>query len=35
MHAWAGRAVDDAKMLGDAASMAVALAMPALADAMT
>jgi DNA-binding NarL/FixJ family response regulator len=35
MHAWAGRAVDDAKMLGDAALMAVALAMPALADAMT
>jgi ATP/maltotriose-dependent transcriptional regulator MalT len=35
MHDWAGRAVGDAKMLGDAALMAVALAMPALADAMT
>ena len=35
MHAWAGRAVDAAKMLGDAALMAVALAMPALADATT
>jgi ATP/maltotriose-dependent transcriptional regulator MalT len=35
MHHWAGRAVGDAKMLGDAALMAVALAMPALADAMT
>ena len=35
MHHWAGRAVGDAKMLGDAALMAAALAMPALADAMT
>ncbi|HEU6446100.1 MAG TPA: LuxR C-terminal-related transcriptional regulator, partial [Gaiellaceae bacterium] len=35
MHHWAGRAVDDAKVLGDAALMAAALAMPALAEAMT
>ncbi len=35
MHHWAGRAVGDARMLGDAALMAAALAMPALADAMT
>src|SRR6266540_2319308 len=35
MHHWAGRAVGDAKTLGDAALMAAALAMPALADAMT
>ena len=35
MHDWAGRAVDDAKMLGDASLMAAARAMPALADAMT
>jgi ATP/maltotriose-dependent transcriptional regulator MalT len=35
MHDWAGRAVGAAKVLGDAALMAAALAMPALADAMT
>jgi DNA-binding NarL/FixJ family response regulator len=35
MHHWAERAVGNAKMLGDAALMAAALAMPALADAMT
>jgi ATP/maltotriose-dependent transcriptional regulator MalT len=35
MHDWAGRAVGDAKMLGDAALTAAALAMPTLADAMT
>jgi tetratricopeptide (TPR) repeat protein len=35
MHDWAGRAVSDAKMLGDAALTAAALAMPTLADAMT
>jgi ATP/maltotriose-dependent transcriptional regulator MalT len=35
MHHWAGRAVSAAKVLGDAALMATALAMPALADAMT
>ena len=35
MHDWAGRAVSAAKVLGDAPLMAAALAMPALADAMT
>ena len=35
MHDWAERAVSAAKTLGDAALMAAALAMPALADAMT
>lgn len=35
MHDWAGRAVGAGKVLGDAALMAAALAMPALADAMT
>ena len=35
MHDWAERAVSAAKVLGDAALMAAALAMPALADAMT
>jgi tetratricopeptide (TPR) repeat protein len=35
MRDWAGRAVSAAKGLGDAALMAAALAMPALADAMT
>jgi ATP/maltotriose-dependent transcriptional regulator MalT len=35
MHDWAGRAVGDAKMLGDPALRAAALAMPTLADAMT
>jgi ATP/maltotriose-dependent transcriptional regulator MalT len=35
MHDWAGRAVSAAKVLGDAALTAAALAMPALADAMT
>jgi ATP/maltotriose-dependent transcriptional regulator MalT len=35
MDHWAGRAVADAKTLGDTALMAAALAMPALADAMT
>ena len=35
MHDWAGRAVADAKLLGDAGLMAAALVMPALADAMT
>jgi ATP/maltotriose-dependent transcriptional regulator MalT len=35
MHDWAGRAVSTAKVLGDRALLAVALAMPALADAMT
>jgi DNA-binding NarL/FixJ family response regulator len=35
MHDWAPRAVADAKTLGDAALLAAALAMPALADAMT
>ena len=35
MHDWAGRAVDDARTVGDPALMAVALAMPALAEAMT
>ena len=35
MHHWAGRAVDDAKALGDRVLVAAALAMPALADAMT
>ncbi len=35
MHDWAGRAVSAAKVVGDAALMAAAFAMPALADAMT
>jgi DNA-binding NarL/FixJ family response regulator len=35
MHDWAGRAVSAANVLGDAPLMAAALAMPALADAMT
>jgi DNA-binding CsgD family transcriptional regulator len=35
MHEWATRAVDDAKLLGDPALTAAALAMPALAHAMT
>ena len=35
MHEWAARAVDAAKVVGDAGVMAAALAMPALADAMT
>jgi ATP/maltotriose-dependent transcriptional regulator MalT len=35
MHHWAGRAAADAKTLGDAPLVAAALAMPALADAMT
>jgi ATP/maltotriose-dependent transcriptional regulator MalT len=35
MHDWAGRAVSDAKQLGDTALKAVSLAMPALADAVT
>jgi DNA-binding CsgD family transcriptional regulator len=35
MHDWAGRAVGDAKMLGDPALTAAALAMAPLADAMT
>ncbi len=35
MHDWAGRAVGAAKLLGDAALMAAALVMSALADAMT
>ncbi len=35
MHDWADRAVSAAKVLGDAALLAAALAMPALADAMT
>jgi len=35
MHDWAGRAVSAARVLGDAALMATALAMPALAYAMT
>jgi ATP/maltotriose-dependent transcriptional regulator MalT len=35
MHDWAGRAMGAAKLLGDGALMAAALAMPALADAMT
>ena len=35
MHQWAERAVGEAKMVGDAALMAAALAMPALANAMT
>jgi DNA-binding NarL/FixJ family response regulator/tetratricopeptide (TPR) repeat protein len=34
MHDWAGRAVSAARVLGDAALMAAALAMPALADAV-
>jgi ATP/maltotriose-dependent transcriptional regulator MalT len=35
MHDWAGRAVSAAKVVGDAPLMAVAFAMPALADAIT
>jgi ATP/maltotriose-dependent transcriptional regulator MalT len=35
MHEWAARAVRAAKVVGDASLMAAALAMPALADAMT
>ncbi|MGE5272914.1 MAG: helix-turn-helix transcriptional regulator [Verrucomicrobiota bacterium] len=35
MQRWAGRAVDEAKRLGDAPLTAAALAMPALANAMT
>jgi ATP/maltotriose-dependent transcriptional regulator MalT len=35
MHEWAARAVGAAKAVGDAGLMAAALAMPALADAMT
>ncbi|HEU5009474.1 MAG TPA: AAA family ATPase [Gaiellaceae bacterium] len=35
MHDWAGRAVADATIVGDAALMAAALSMPALAHAMT
>ena len=35
MDDWAGRAVTDAKLVGDAALVAAALVMPALADAMT
>ena len=35
MREWAARAVDAAKVVGDAGLMAAALAMPALADAMT
>jgi DNA-binding NarL/FixJ family response regulator len=35
MHGWAARAVSAAKELGDAALLTAALAMPALADAMT
>jgi ATP/maltotriose-dependent transcriptional regulator MalT len=35
MHEWATRAVDAANAVGDAPLMAAALAMPALADAMT
>ena len=35
MHDWAGRAVDDAEVLGNPALTAAALAMPALAAAMT
>jgi len=35
MHEWAGRAVSAANELGDASLLAVALAMPALAEAMT
>ena len=35
MHDWAARAVSAAKELGDAALLAAALAMSALADAMT
>ena len=35
MRHWAERAVGDAKLVGDAALWAAALAMPALADAMT
>jgi ATP/maltotriose-dependent transcriptional regulator MalT len=35
MHDWAGRAVSAGKMLGDPALLAAALAMPALADAMS
>jgi len=35
MHCWAGRAVSAARVVGDQALLAAALAMPALADAMT
>ncbi|HSL14974.1 MAG TPA: AAA family ATPase [Actinomycetota bacterium] len=35
MHDWAGRGVGAARVLGDAALLATALAMPALADAIT
>jgi ATP/maltotriose-dependent transcriptional regulator MalT len=35
MHEWAGRAVDVARAVGDPGLMAAALAMPALAEAMT
>ena len=35
MHDWAGRAVSAARAVGDAALMAAALAMPALAEAIT
>jgi ATP/maltotriose-dependent transcriptional regulator MalT len=35
MHHWAGRAVSDAKLVGDRVLTAAALAMPALASAMT
>ena len=35
MHHWAERAVSAAKVLGDPSLLAAALAMPALADAMT
>ncbi|MGH3083140.1 MAG: LuxR C-terminal-related transcriptional regulator, partial [Gaiellaceae bacterium] len=35
MHDWAGRAVHDAKLVGDAALLAAAFVMPALAYAMT
>jgi len=35
MHDWAARAVSAAEVLGDATLLATALAMPALADAMT
>jgi DNA-binding NarL/FixJ family response regulator len=35
MHEWAARAVDAANAVGEASLMAAALAMPALADAMT
>ena len=35
MHTWAARAVSAAKVVGEPALMAAALAMPPLADAMT